>query len=123
MRTHTSMALSFILMHLFDQTPGVPSCGVCGVYSDTVNSLPSGTANPLCGPVTPLRARATGSCGPGEGPGALLRKAFIVVPLTLLLPAAGFGVTGVFLAEPISNIIGGIACYATMRLTIYKKLN
>ena len=70
MRTHTSMALSFILMHLFDQTPGVPSCGVCGVYSDTVNSLPSGTANPLCGPVTPLRARATGSCGPGEGPGA-----------------------------------------------------
>ena len=54
---------------------------------------------------------------------SLLRKAFIVVPLTLLLPAAGFGVTGVFLAEPISNIIGGIACFTTMRMTIYKKLN
>ena len=54
---------------------------------------------------------------------SLLRKAFIVVPLTLLLPAAGFGVTGVFLAEPISNIIGGIACYTTMRMTIYKKLD
>ena len=54
---------------------------------------------------------------------SLLRKAFIVVPLTLLLPAVGFGVTGVFLAEPISNIIGGIACFTTMRMTIYKKLN
>ena len=53
---------------------------------------------------------------------SLLRKAIIVVPLTLLLPMAGFGVKGVFLAEPISNVIGGIACYATMRMTIYKKL-
>jgi len=41
---------------------------------------------------------------------SLLRKAFIVVPLTLLLPMAGFGVNGVFLAEPISNAIGGIFC-------------
>ena len=54
---------------------------------------------------------------------SLLRKAFIVVPLTLLLPAVGFGVKGVFLAEPISNIIGGTACYVTMRLTAYRKLS
>ena len=54
---------------------------------------------------------------------SLLRKAFIVVPLTLLLPAMGFGVKGVFLAEPISNIIGGLACYITMRLTVLRKLN
>ena len=54
---------------------------------------------------------------------SLLRKAFIVVPLTILLPAAGFGVKGVFLAEPVSNIIGGIACYTTMRMTAYKKLD
>ena len=54
---------------------------------------------------------------------SLLRKAFIVVPLTLLLPAAGFGVTGVFLAEPISNIIGGIASYTTMRMTVYRNLD
>ena len=54
---------------------------------------------------------------------SLLRKAIIVVPLTLLLPMIGFGVKGVFLAEPISNVIGGIACYATMRMTIYKKLD
>ena len=53
---------------------------------------------------------------------SLLRKAIIVVPLTLWLPMAGFGVKGVFLAEPISNVVGGIACYATMRMTIYRKL-
>ena len=54
---------------------------------------------------------------------SLLRKAIIVVPLTLFLPLVGFGVRGVFLAEPISNVIGGIACYMTMRMTIYKNLD
>jgi Na+-driven multidrug efflux pump len=53
---------------------------------------------------------------------SLLRKAIIVVPLTLLLPRMGFGVMGVFLAEPISNVIGGLSCYITMRMTVYKKL-
>ena len=53
---------------------------------------------------------------------SLLRKAFIVVPLTLLLPRLGLGVTGVFLAEPVSNLIGGVACYLTMRLTVYRRL-
>lgn len=53
---------------------------------------------------------------------SLLRKAIIVVPLTLLLPMIGFGVKGVFMAEPISNVVGGLACYLTMRMTIYKKL-
>lgn len=53
---------------------------------------------------------------------SLLRKAFIVVPLTLILPMMGFGVKGVFLAEPISNVIGGLASYITMRMTIYKTL-
>ena len=53
---------------------------------------------------------------------SLLRKAVIVVPLTLLLPILGFGVNGVFLAEPISNIIGGLSSYITMRMTVYKKL-
>ena len=54
---------------------------------------------------------------------SLLRKAIIVVPLAIVLPKVGFGVKGVFWAEPISNVIGGIACYATMRLTVYKKIN
>ena len=53
---------------------------------------------------------------------SLLRKAIIVVPLTLLLPPLGFGVNGVFLAEPISNVIGGLASYLTMRMTVYRKL-
>lgn len=53
---------------------------------------------------------------------SLLRKAIIVVPLTLLLPMVGFGVKGVFLAEPISNVIGGLACFLTMRMTVYKRL-
>ena len=53
---------------------------------------------------------------------SLLRKAIIVTPLTFLLPMLGFGVHGVFLAESISNAIGGLACYVTMRRTIYRKL-
>ena len=54
---------------------------------------------------------------------SLLRKAIIVVPLTLLLPRLGFGVRGVFLAEPISNVVGGLACFLTMRLTVYRSLD
>lgn len=53
---------------------------------------------------------------------SLLRKVIIVVPLTLLLPAMGFGVEGVFLAEPISNLIGGLAAFTTMWITVYRKL-
>lgn len=53
---------------------------------------------------------------------SLLRKVIIVVPLTLLLPAVGFGVEGVFLAEPISNLLGGLAAFITMWITVYKKL-
>ncbi len=53
---------------------------------------------------------------------SLLRKIIIVVPLTLLLPVLGFGVNGVFLAEPISNIIGGLASFLTMWFTLYRKL-
>ncbi len=53
---------------------------------------------------------------------SLFRKVIIVVPLTIILPLCGLGVNGVFLAEPISNAIGGILCYTTMRRTIYKKI-
>ena len=53
---------------------------------------------------------------------SLLRKAVIVTPLTLLLPRLGLGVDGVFLAEPISNALGGIACFVTMYLTVYRNL-
>ena len=53
---------------------------------------------------------------------SLLRKAVIVAPLTLLLPRLGMGVDGVFWAEPISNCIGGLACFITMYFTLYRKL-
>lgn len=53
---------------------------------------------------------------------SLLRKAVIVAPLTILLPKFGLGVDGIFLAEPISNAIGGLACFLTMYLTVYRKL-
>ena len=54
---------------------------------------------------------------------SLFRKVIIVVPLTLLLPNLfGLGVNGVFLAEPISNFIGGGACYITMLLTIWREM-
>ncbi len=54
---------------------------------------------------------------------SILRKIVIVVPLTFLLPMCfGLGTDGVFLAEPISNLIGGLACFLTMWLTLYRKL-
>ena len=53
---------------------------------------------------------------------SLFRKAMIVVPLTLILPHMGLGVDGVFLAEPVSNAIGGLASFLTMWFTLYKKL-
>lgn len=53
---------------------------------------------------------------------SIFRKVIIVVPLTILLPQMGLGVMGVFIAEPISNFIGGISCYTTMLLTVVKKL-
>ena len=54
---------------------------------------------------------------------SLLRKVVIVVPLVLLLPGfRGLGVNGVYLSEPISDLIGGTACFAAMYLTVYRKL-
>ena len=54
---------------------------------------------------------------------SLLRKAFIVIPLTLLLPRLfGLGTKGVFLAEPISNFIGGTACFVTMLCIVLPEL-
>ncbi|MBR4754073.1 MAG: MATE family efflux transporter [Lachnospiraceae bacterium] len=55
---------------------------------------------------------------------SLFRKVIIVVPLTLILPTvADLGVWGVFLAEPISNVIGGSASFTAMMITVWRKLN
>ena len=54
---------------------------------------------------------------------SLLRKALLVTPLVVVLPPLwGLGVNGVFLAEPISNLVGGLACYITMLLAVYRPL-
>ena len=54
---------------------------------------------------------------------SIFRKAIIVVPLAIFLPKIPmFGVAGVFMAEPVSNFIGGLACYTTMNRTVMKKL-
>ena len=54
---------------------------------------------------------------------SILRKIIIVVPLTILLPRIpSIGVMGVFWAEPISNLIGGVACASCMYFTVYRKL-
>ena len=54
---------------------------------------------------------------------SLLRKVFIVVPLTYLMPyALHMGTSGVFLAEPVSNVIGGSLCFITMLCIILPEL-
>lgn len=53
---------------------------------------------------------------------SIFRKAIIVVPLTIGLPLLGFGVDGVFLAEPVSNAIGGLASFITMYFVVYRRL-
>lgn len=54
---------------------------------------------------------------------SLLRKVVIVIPLTIILPtAAGLGTDGVFLAEPISELVCGVLCYATMYVTVCRPL-
>ena len=54
---------------------------------------------------------------------SLLRKVVIVVPLTYIFPYLfNMGSNGVFLAEPISNVIGGSMCFITMLCTILPEL-
>ena len=53
---------------------------------------------------------------------SMLRKIVLVVPLTLLLPALGFGVHGVFRAEFISQIVGATACFTTMYLVVWRRM-
>ena len=54
---------------------------------------------------------------------SIFRKLILVVPLTLLLPLyLDPPVTGIFWAEPVSNIIGGSASFLAMYFTLYRKL-
>ena len=54
---------------------------------------------------------------------SLFRKVVLVVPLTILLPRLfDLGTDGVFMAEPISNVIGGLACFITMLVMVLREL-
>ena len=55
---------------------------------------------------------------------SLFRKVILVVPLTYLLPhIVNLRTDGVFMAEPVSNVVGGIACFCAMLLIIWLELN
>ena len=55
---------------------------------------------------------------------SIFRKVIIVTPLTLMLPALwGLGTSGVYIAEPISNLVGGLACFTTMLATVWPELS
>ena len=53
---------------------------------------------------------------------ALFRKVILLIPLILILPRVGFGITGVFAAEPAADTISAITCFTTFLLTAYRKL-
>ncbi len=52
---------------------------------------------------------------------SLFRKVGLVIPLIWVLPRF-LGVDGVLWSEPISNLIGGCACFLVMLLTVWRKL-
>ncbi|MFT4004563.1 MAG: MATE family efflux transporter [Lacrimispora sp.] len=55
---------------------------------------------------------------------SILRKVVIVIPLIFLLPGIlGNGTDGIFMAEPISNLVGGGACFITMLITLWPELS
>ena len=54
---------------------------------------------------------------------SVFRKVVIVAPLILILPAImGNGPAGILMSEPISNLIGGCACFITMLVTVWPEL-
>ncbi len=54
---------------------------------------------------------------------SLFRKVILVVPLTFMLPYLfNMGPNGVFIAEPISNLLGGLASFITMLIVIVPRL-
>ena len=52
---------------------------------------------------------------------ALLRKVILLIPLALLLPRLGLGVWGVYLAEPIADVLSA-TCIGITFLFTYKKI-
>lgn len=54
---------------------------------------------------------------------SIFRKVIIVIPLIIILPTVfHMGTNGILMAEPVSNFIGGAACFGTMLLTVWPEL-
>lgn len=53
---------------------------------------------------------------------ALFRKVLLLIPLIIALPRLGFGVTGIFAAEPIADTLSAVICFMTFLLTSYREL-
>lgn len=53
---------------------------------------------------------------------ALFRKVFLLIPLIFLLPRMGFGVIGIFAAEPIADTISACTCFLVFMRTSYREL-
>ena len=54
---------------------------------------------------------------------SLFRKTILVIPLVFVLPNLfNLGVLGVFAAEPVSDVIGGTACFVTMKIATRRRL-
>ena len=55
---------------------------------------------------------------------SIFRKVIIVIPLIMILPTVfHLGTGGILMAEPVSNFIGGAACFGTMMFTIWPELS
>ena len=112
-----SMTIPGTLIRIFNQDPGLLRVGIPSVRIY------------FCGFVF-MALQSAGQCvfvGLGKAKYAvtfsILRKVVIVLPLVFLLPLIpAMGVNGVFWSEPISDLIGGLACFLTMWFVIYKKL-
>ena len=54
---------------------------------------------------------------------SLLRKVILVIPLMFLMPQLwNLGAAGVFAAEPVSDVIGGVATYTTLLFSVRRML-
>lgn len=54
---------------------------------------------------------------------AIFRKLILLIPLILILPRLGFGLPGVFAAEPVADTISAVTCFTVFLLTSYRKLD
>ena len=112
-----SMTIPGTLIRIFNQDPALLAAGIPSIRIY------------FCGFVF-MSLQSAGQCvfvGLGKARHAvtfsLLRKVVIVLPLVFLLPLLpGMGVNGVFWSEPISDLLGGGACFLTMYFTVYKTL-